>query len=202
VRRPKGAGGEKTTYSFSPAQAFPILEQLYAIEIELGVLCELLLYTGLRLGEALKLTIGDLDLGGARLIARKTKNGKARIAHLPPAAVAALRNHPRGLDRPADARLFRFHKGGSLTRLHHAAIAQAGLSAAFPERQGFHLWRHTYATWQAEINEMSAYDLVRTGAWSDPSSAERYNHASKSKQARGADNFPTRPHLRLVKEVA
>lgn len=58
--------------------------------------------------------------------------------------VAALRRHPRGLDR-AGQRIFKFHKGGHIYSLLRAAAAKGGVT--LPEREAFHIFCHAYATW-------------------------------------------------------
>lgn len=199
ISRPKGSRGNSSLHFFEPEQAFAVLEQAYAQDAEFGIFCEVALYTGCRLSELLNLTCGDINLDLARAYLRQTKNGKARWVHLTPGCVTALRALPRGLDRGADARVFRFHKGGQFTRQLHAAIDGAGLTAAFPHRaRGFHLFCHTYATWQARFNGMTSFELAKTGRWADPSSAERYNHVAPTSHAMKADNLPTRPLLRVV----
>ena len=51
-----------------------------------------------------------------------TKTDEPRAVYLPPDVVAALANHPRGLDRTG--RLFRFHDGGRLRDLLKEACSR------------------------------------------------------------------------------
>lgn len=194
VRRPKGCRPQSAPFWFKPEQAFAVLDAAYAQDHEFGIFCELALYTGCRLSELLGIEIGQIDLGNSVIRLPVTKNGKPRTVHLTPGCVAALAGHPRGLQRGAGDRLFRFYKGGEFTYRLHRAIEQAGLSEAFPDarHRGFHLFRHTWATWQALYNGLTAYELARTGVWSDPRSADRYNHVAVSHEARKADNLPVR----------
>lgn len=92
--------------------------------------------TGARMSEALELDWQDVDLVGARAIFWRTKGGKRRNAHLPPAVIAALANitHREG-------RVFRWQTrvrkdgtarhGGSLTML-----TASGAMAARSRRPG------------------------------------------------------------------
>ena len=72
-----------------------------------------------------------------------TKTDEPRAVYLPPVVVAALANHPRGLDRAGQ--LFRFHDGGRLRDMLKSACDRAGV--ALPRRTAFHVFRHNYATW-------------------------------------------------------
>jgi hypothetical protein len=70
-------------------------------------------------------------------------------------------------------------------------MKRAGLK--FPRRQvGFHLFCHTYGTWMTRYGNLDTYGLVRTKRWKDPSSADRYNHAIASPEARRADLMPVK----------
>src|SRR5262249_55828837 len=56
LRRPRGAGGNKQTAWLWPEQAFALIEEAEKLDQEFGALCTVLLYTGMRLSEALGLT--------------------------------------------------------------------------------------------------------------------------------------------------
>jgi integrase len=73
--------------------------------------------TGVRLGELVRLTLGDLDLNGAALTVRNTKFFKSRHLPLRPSLLAVLRDylHARAQstasDAPTAALLWNEHKG-------------------------------------------------------------------------------------------
>ena len=104
------------------------------LDLEFGILCVVLLYTGLRLSEGLRAEIDRLRIEEGYLYMPRTKNGQARAVFLPVPAIEALRVHPRGLDR-SGARIFKFHKSGHLYSLLRAAAARARVTLA--ERQAF-----------------------------------------------------------------
>jgi integrase len=119
----------------------------------------------------------------------KTKNSDARRVHLTPELVAALANHPRGLERGLKERLIRFHISGHLRDMLTEAMAAAGVS--FPRRQrGFHLFRHTWATWMRRYGGLDTSGLLETGAWRDHSSAARYEHLDATEEAKKANLLP------------
>lgn len=63
-------------------------------------LVALLLYGGgLRLTEALRLRVKDLEFDRQRIVVRDTKGGRGRVTTLPGTAVAALRTHLRDVER-------------------------------------------------------------------------------------------------------
>jgi integrase len=185
IRRPKGWRGRPRTDWMQPEQAFRLIGKAGAIDAELGIFLTLLLYTGMRLNEALKLTCDKLDLEEAWCFTPKTKNGDPRMVFLPPAAVAALANHPAGLARRG--RVFRFNKNGRLYQLMAKAKAAAGVDVGFVT---FHIFRHTWATWMRRYAGLDTTGLVATDAWRDRQSAARYEHVVVSEEARKAVLLP------------
>jgi integrase len=221
IKRPKGWRGKKSKSYLEPGQAFFLLDAANAIDREFGLLCTTLLYTGMRIGEALSAKLGHLQLDRAALYVPDPKNEEPRTVYLPSIVVKAFQNMPsrkirprkastaqtlpRGeagrsqldagvpfLARSAEAKLFRFHQGGHLRDLLSAAMGIAGLS--FPRRQrGFHLFCHTYGSWMVRFGKLDNFGLTRTGRWKDPRSAEVYVHTEINSEARLADSLPTPP---------
>ncbi|MBX3579937.1 MAG: tyrosine-type recombinase/integrase [Rhizobiaceae bacterium] len=201
LRRPKGWRGTRRTDWMTPDQAFRILAAAREIDAEFAVFLTLLLYTGFRLGEAIALTCDRVNLGEAWAFAPATKNGDPRTAFLPPAAVAALASHPRGLDRVG--RVFRFRKCGRLYELlakvkEKAARPPGSESGAGPGSESgasldfvtFHVFRHTWATWMRRYAGLDTTGLVATNAWRDRQSAARYEHTTVSAESRKAMLLP------------
>jgi integrase len=83
----------------------------------------------------------------------------------------ALANHPRGLERPGK-QVFRWHKGGRLYNLLMKAAGDAGIN--LPEREAFHVFRHTYGTWMRRYAGLDSKGLVSTGTWKSKQPASRY----------------------------
>lgn len=190
LKRPMGWRGKKSISWLEPAQAFALFEAADTVDAEFGIFVRVLCYTGMRLGEALKIKLAQLDLTRQAIYLPETKNSHARTVHLPPFAVTTLANHPRKLTRDSDQRLFRFHASGHLRDMLKTAMAKAGLS--FPRRQrGFHLFCHTYGTWMHRFGGLDNFALSRTDRWRDPRSAEIYLHTEVNSEARMSDVLPT-----------
>jgi len=108
--------------------------------------------TGARMSEAMELDWKDVDLGGARAIFWRTKGGKRRNVHLPPAVVAALANlpHREGLVfRWQDRRGCNFgyanrgrRYGGQIKTAFAGALSRAGVDPKLTP----HDLRHTWAS--------------------------------------------------------
>jgi len=160
-------------------------------DTEFGLFLQALLYTGMRLGEALSITLAQLDLKRASIYLPKTKNSEARRVHLPPDLAVALANHPRGLDRDAKDRLFRFHINGRLRIWLWDALDKSGVHLP-PRQRGFHLFRHTWATWMRKFGGLDTSGLLETGVWRDRSSAARYEHLDATEEAQKANLLPVR----------
>lgn len=186
LRRPKGAQGKVRTEWLWPEQASAVFDAAGEVDPEFRAFLVLLTYCGPRLSEALRISCNDVRLDEAFAFCGTTKNGDPRPMHLPPAVIAELANHPRGLDRGGEP-LFRFRKNGYL----YGLMARVKEKVALPVDLGFHLLRHTYGTWMRRYAGLDAIGLVNTGTWKDPKSAARYAHSVVGEEARRADLLPT-----------
>lgn len=186
LRRPKGSRGKERVDWLKPEQAFRVFDCARAIDPEFEIFLITLCYTGLRLGEALGLLCDRLELAEQYAFVAETKNDDPRGVFLPPVVVAALANHPRGLNRTGQ-RVFRFRKCGRLYSLLKAVRETAGPDVSF---MTFHTFRHTWGTWMRRHGGLDAKGLVATGAWRDEKSASRYAHAVVSEEARRAEQLP------------
>jgi integrase len=184
IKRPKGWRGNKRTGWLKPDDTFRVLKAAGKLDAELGVFCTVLNYTGMRLSEGLGLLCEKIELHREFAYIPDTKTGEPRAVYLPPVAVAALANHPRGLDRKGP--VFRFHNGGWLRR---TACKAAGV--VLPHRTAFHVFRHNYGTWMRLYAGLDDIGLTRTGAWADLGSVERYSHSEPTAEARRAALLPT-----------
>lgn len=228
IKRPKGWRGNRSMSWLEPDQAFALIGEAYKIEAEFGLFCFYLLYTGERLGEALRAELRHLQLHRQYLYLPDSKTGVPRGVYLPAWLVEAFRAQPprerrmlieRGqkgfiaggggrevqdagvpfLERRPDAKLFRFHDGGALRDMLKDAMTAAGLS--FPRRQGgFHIFCHTYGSWMHRFGKLDRHGLARTGRWKDPDSADGYVHTQESEEARRADLLPA-PTRRQVVDI-
>jgi integrase len=196
LKRPKGAQGEERVDWLWPEQADRLLDAA-EFDPEFAIFLTLLLYCGPRLSEALRIKIDDVRLSESFAFIGKTKNGQPRPVHLPPVVVAALANHPSGLDRASDDTVFRFRKNGHLYNMWKKARADA----AIPGRMTFHTLRHTWATWMRRYAKLDTKGLVATGAWADEKSAARYEHVIVSEEATRSDLLPTRKRGKSVESV-
>lgn len=194
IRRPKGSAGKKQIRWLWPEEAERVFAAAAEIDREFAALLIFLCYTGLRLGEALGLMVRDVRLDEGFAYLPTSKNDEPQAVFLPPFVIATLAAHPRGLDRPK-ARLFRFVKGGHLYALLRAAFFKADVDLG--ERDGFHLWRHTWATWMRRYGGLDTRGLLGTDRWKDPKSAGRYAHVVVSEEAKRATMLPV-PKMKAV----
>jgi integrase len=184
LRRPRGAQGTPRTAFLNKAEAFALLAAGAAQSPRFGALLTILLYTGVRLSEALRLEWSDVDLARATALLRETKNGRPLTVHLPPVALSALANLP---DRTG--RIFRLTKAGRLYTLWAEAEAAAGLT--LPPRSAFHILRHSHATWRRLYTAADTTALTQTGLWRSRNAAAVYEHVDATAESRKSDLLPT-----------
>jgi integrase len=189
IKRPKGWRGKRRVTWLWPEQAFALFKAADSIDAEFGIFLRTLCYTGIRLSEATTgLSCDRLRLSERFAYLPETKNGDPQPVFLPRPVVVALANHPRGLDRPGQT-VFRMRKCGRLYTWLDTALTKAGIT--LPKRTGFHVLRHTYATWMRRYGGLDSRDLVETGRWTDANSAAIYNHVVASEISQRADLLPT-----------
>jgi integrase len=179
LSRPKGHAGVSRVTWLWPEEAERLFDKAREIDGEFAAFLMLLIYTGMRLSEALELRSRDLRLDEGFVYCGLTKNGEPRAVHLTPLLIAALSALP---DRE---RVFRLRKNGHLYNLMRRAKDRAGLSHIT-----FHTCRHTYAVWMRRYGGLDTRGLVGTGAWKDQKSAARYAHVVTTEEARKADLLP------------
>lgn len=120
-----------------------------------ATLIGLLAVTGIRVGEAIALDRGDIDLAGGRLVVRPGKFGKTRELALHPTTIDALRRYQRLRDRLAPATgtaaLLVSTAGTRLIycNIHHAFHRMVVLAGLTPRsgscRPRIHDLRHSFA---------------------------------------------------------
>jgi integrase len=194
IKRPKGSGGNKQLRWLWPEEAERVFAAAAEIDREFATFLIFLCYTGLRLGEALSIPVRDVRLDEGFAYLPTSKNDEAQPVFLPPFVIATLAAHPRGLERPKD-RLFRFVKGGHLYTMFRASFFKAEVDLG--ERDGFHILRHTWATWMRRYAGLDTRALIGTDRWKDPKSANRYAHVVVSEDAKRAVMLPV-PKVRSV----
>lgn len=198
IKRPKGSAGNKRTSWLTPKQAFAFFKAADARDLEFGIFVRTITYTGMRLGEALNMEVNRVELENAFAYVAETKNEDPRALHLPPVIVAALANHPRGMDRKGED-VFRFGKNGRLYVWLKEACKTAGVY--LPPRTGFHILRHTWATWMRRHGGLDTRGLLGTGAWKDEKSVQRYTHVVASEESMKANLLPTEKTVKRGKSA-
>jgi integrase len=176
LEAPKGASGVKRTRWLTPAEVECLATNAAK---HLVPLILFLAGTGARLSEALALEWADVDLKHGRVLLRDTKQGRDRVAELPPRSVAALANLPhraghvfrpparRGKQPKSYAETGGLY-GGQIATAWAGACRRAKITDATP-----HTLRHTWASWHYAMHR----DLMRLkadGDWSTITQTERY----------------------------
>jgi integrase len=200
LRRPKGAKGRIVTDWLRQQDAAGIIQAADSFDPEFALLLRFLLYTGLRLGEALALRWTDVELESGMVWVRRQKGGIASDLRMRADLREKMAAHG---PREPNSRVFRFHQGGDLKhKLTRAKLAYLGLPC--PARRpigwrppanrlawaNFHTFRHTFATWMRRAGT-DVQGLVATGNWRDQRSAARYAHVVPREEWQRVDDLPS-----------
>ena len=155
-------------------------------------MCLTLLYTGMRISEALDAKLRHLNLNteNPSLYLPETENSEARSVYLPPIVVDALRqcrlgHFGRRRRHVANRCWCTFPQARSRCQAvpvssrqllgQDACEGDGGCWSLVPAALSrLHLFCHTYASWMVGINKMDNYALARTGRWKDPRSTAGY----------------------------
>ena len=191
LRRPKGSKGRVITDFMSPEDAAAIIGAAERFNPEFALLLQFLLYTGVRIGEAIRLQWEDTVLADGYARIGRTKNGDPRPMLLRADLCAELEAH-RG--ERTTGQVFNFRMGGGLKDMMVRARVEAS-GQTMPKRDKsrakgsrkapwcrlhwvhFHTFRHTWATWMRRYGGLDIQGLVATGNWRGSRSASRYVHA-------------------------
>jgi integrase/recombinase XerD len=187
--------------SLSPREVESLIEAAQGVtprSLRDRALVELLYGAGLRVGEAVALDRGRVDLEN-RIVRCLGKGGKERIVPLGRQAADALRRYlSRGrpyLDRRRRPELFLNAQGGALTRAGAFLILRrlAGKAGLEPTRVHPHLLRHSFATHLLEggADLRSVQEML---GHADLGTTELYTHVSD--QRKRDTYFRAHPHAR------
>jgi site-specific recombinase XerD len=141
--------------------------------------------TGMRAGETVALTVGDVDLNRGLVTVRRGKGGKGRVVSIGPTTSVAIGRwlRLRRTHRLADTPALWLGAGGKGLGYHglEGALQARARSAGI---DGFHLHRlrHTAATrWLRHGG--SEQGLMATAGWSSRAMIDRYTGASAAERA-------------------
>jgi integrase len=152
--------GRAEPYPYSDADIAALLERARAIRSPLRAatyetLIGLLAVTGMRVGEAISLDRGDVDLKEGALCVRHAKFAKSRLVMCHPSTAGALRGYERVRDshwpRPSTPAFFVSVAGTRLIyknvhQCFHRLVGEAGLAPLSPRcRPRIHDLRHRFA---------------------------------------------------------
>lgn len=137
----------------------------------LGALCTFMLGTGARVGQAVALTWGGVDLTARRAsVPLSRKNNEEHVVHLAAEVVAALANIPS--NREADELVFGYQARDSVSQPWRNAVTRAGLVYRSP-----HCCRHGFATLLLRAG-VDVKTVAARGGWKDATLVlKTYAHA-------------------------
>lgn len=139
-----------------PSRCGPQTQPVYAMLVRLLWCC------GLRIGEALSLRVGDVDLAEAVITVRKAKHHRTRLVPMSPSLTTYARRYAAAVGLvPEDATAWLFpsprggaYHPGSATAHIQGLMLEAGVTTAAGRAPRAHDLRHSYAV--AALTKMQA----------------------------------------------
>jgi integrase len=141
-----------------------------------------LVYTGRRIGEAVRLEWGDVDLRAGVATIGRTKNGDPIAVHMPAPLYEALANLPG----KREGRVFGYQHRWSV----YDPLREVCRRAKVPYLPPHALGRHTFATWMRRYGRLDLRGLMEAGGWRDVKSVARYAHVTADEAGLAADRLP------------
>lgn len=137
----------------------------------LAALCYFMFGTGARIGEAVALTWGKVDLTKRTAVLSGLKPKPwTRTAHLPPPVFAAIANIPS--NRKPDEQVFQYFEAGNVKQVWDGVIERAGIERLTP-----HSCRHGFATTLLQRG-VDPKTVAARGGWKDVATVMKfYAHA-------------------------
>jgi integrase len=165
-------------------EAARLLENLRQRSPQVARIATLSLYGGLRLGEALRLTWGNVDLRNGVVMIRDTKNNESRPIFITTPIRQVLHELEHG---EPDEMLFKSKTGNPvqwLSKSFSATVRELKMNEGISdprERVSFHTLRHTYASW-AVMAGVPLYVVGKALGHRTLTMTGRYSHLSPDSQ--------------------
>lgn len=174
VSRPR-VGGESTTLGLDKVEAQELLRAAAEVGPRDEALICLLLLNGLRVSEAIGLTIDSLGTErGYTFVTVVGKGGKTRLAPLSPRTLDAIERATAGRD---SGPILLGRDGGPMSR--HAAgrvVHRLAFSVGIPKAISPHSFRHTYVTLSLDAG-VTLRDVQDGAGHASPVTTRRYDRA-------------------------
>ncbi|MFC3072409.1 tyrosine-type recombinase/integrase [Shinella pollutisoli] len=144
----------------------------------LGALCCFMFLTGARVGEAVEVLWRDVDLSSATVLIRETKIGSERVAHMPPALVAAIANIES--NRNPEEKVFKYSSRDTVKPQWNKVLRRGAMKKHKP--LSFHSCRHGFATTLLHKG-VDPITVAKLGGWKSPQHVfQTYGHAKEDKR--------------------
>lgn len=137
----------------------------------LGAMAMFMFLTGARVGEAVAVQWGDVDLTAATVKIRQSKVSSERVSHLPVPLVVAIAN----LEKIPGRGVFAYTRAANLKSAWKGAVSRAGINRLSP-----HSCRHGFATGLLRRG-VDVVTVAWLGGWKSTDLVLRtYGHANKN----------------------
>ena len=168
----------------SHEEANVLLSELKSRSQQLHDICQLPLYTGMRMGEVFSLNWNDIDLEHGNISIKDPKSGKSRNAYIT-APLKRMFQRIKANTSKARGLVFRDKKGNKIREISNVfdrAVEKLGFNKDVTDRRDkvvAHTLRHTFASWLAMQGE-PIITIQKLMGHSNLEMTLRYAHLSPS----------------------
>jgi integrase/recombinase XerD len=145
-------------------------------QVQHEIMLQLLMFTAVRVGELVKIEVGDLDLAACKIFVDQGKGSKDRYLLFPQAFALVLRTHLAA--HPENRFLFETQRRGAYTvRRIQQIVQQYRVTAGLSEAVHPHLFRHQMLTFLT-AEKLSDAQVQLLSGHASKKSLEVYQHLS------------------------
>jgi integrase len=184
-------------------EADTLLNELKSSSQQLHDICQLSLYTGMRVGEVFNLNWNDIDLEHGCISIKDPKSGGNRNAYITP-PLRKLFHQIKSSNPVAKGLIFKNSKGKKIREISNAfnrTVERLGFNKDITDRRDkvvAHTLRHTFASWLAMQGE-TIITIQKLMGHSNLEMTLRYAHISPSHERDAVNRLANGERDKLVK---
>ena len=183
-------------------EAYLLLSDLKSRSQQLHDICQLSLYTGMRMGEIFNLNWNDIDLEHGNISIKDPKSGESRNAYITNPLKTMFQEIKNSIPKVRGL-VFKDRKGNKIREISNVfdrAVEKLGFNKDVTDRRDkvvAHTLRHTFASWLAMQGE-PIITIQKLMGHSNHEMTLRYAHLSPSHERTAVEKLARDKHKKVV----